>query len=142
MIWVINTDTNTCRIYHYQKKPRELTLINELQHPENRLLDQDLVSDKPGRYRSMGQPRSAYDPSSDPKQVKIDNFSREIAKLLDANRKIQAYEQLIIIAGPSMNGLLLQHLNKHVKELIVQNIQKDLLHMQAKELLTVLNGKA
>lgn len=137
-IWVITTDSNTCRIYQYSKKPTQLTLLKELKHPENKLKDIDLTSDKPGHYKSSNATHGAYSQPSDPREIKIDNFSREIARELEHGRNTQAYQNLIIIALPHMNGLLFQHLNQHVKDLVAHNIEKDLIHLPNHELLDFL----
>lgn len=140
LTWVLSTDSNTCRIYEYSKNPIRLTLVNEMQHPENKLRDIDLTSDKSGRYRSNGSAHGAYSQESDPKEIKIENFSREIANELDHGRNIQAYKNLILIAPPHMYGLLFQHINKHVKDLVTHNIEKDLLHLSDRELLDFLKN--
>lgn len=139
MIWVINTNSNTCHIYDYQKSPAQLTLLKEILHPENRLKKSDyLTSDKPGHYQADGTSGGAYSQRTDPKDVAIDDFAREIARELNHGRSTNAYEKLIIITPPHMNGLLFHHLDKHVKELVVNSIQKDLQHLTDKELLTIL----
>ncbi len=142
MTWVVTTDSNTCRIYHYQKKPAEIKLIKEIKHPENKLKNVDLVSDGPGHYEASTSGRGTYSPHMDEKQVLIDNFSREIAKELDHGRNSQKYDNLIIIASPHMSGLLNQHLNKNVKDLISHNIHKDTLHLSDHELLEFIKAHA
>ncbi len=137
--WVINTNSNTCRIYQYHR-PDQLTLLKELSHPENKLRDIDLTSDKPGHYKTGSTTHGAYAQASDPKEIKIDEFSREIAKELDHGRNTQAYKKLIIIAPPHMNGLLNQHINKHVKELVVHVFEKDLIKLPDRELLAYLQA--
>ncbi|EKD71309.1 MAG: hypothetical protein ACD_46C00219G0005 [uncultured bacterium] len=138
MILILNSNSNTCRIYQYHKNPAKLELIKEIVHPENRLKKSDyLTSDKPGRYRTSNAAHGAYS-DGDPKETEFDNFSREIAKELDTRRKNNSIEKLIIITAPHMNGLLHQHLNPHVQSLITHNIQKDLLHLTDHELLKYL----
>ena len=140
MIWVVNTNSNMCHIYTYQKSPAELTLLKELNHPENRLKKSDfLTSDKPGHYQSdPSHAGGSYSQRTDPKEVAVDDFAREIARELNHGRTTHAYENLILITPPHMHGLLLQHLDKHVKELVTHTIQKDLQHLTDKELLTIL----
>lgn len=137
MIWVVNTNSNICRIYDYQKTPAQLTLVKEINHPENKLKKSDyLTSDKPGRYQSSATGAAgAYSPHTDPKAAAIDQFSREIANELDHGRKTNAYKQLIIITQPHMDGLLQHHLDKHVKSLVTHTIQKDATHLGSHELL-------
>ena len=132
--WVVTSNTNTCRIYNYSIKPTQLTLIKEMQHPENRMRDIDLTADKPGRYKASGSALSSFTQASDPKEIKIDDFSREIAKDLEHNRNHHEYQTLIIIAPPHMNGLLFQHINKNVELLVTHNIEKDLMHLSNHEI--------
>lgn len=142
MIWVVNSNSNKCHIYEFDRKNATLNLVKELQHPENKLKSGDLISDKPGRYKSSHAARGAYTQPSDPKEIKIDSFYREIAKELDQARCKQGYSELIIIAPPHLNGLLFQHLDKHVKDLVINNIKKDLLHLPDHELVKFLHVHA
>jgi protein required for attachment to host cells len=140
MIWVVNSDTTTCQIYQYEKKPPKLTLWKEIKHPEMRLKKSDyLTSDKPGRYkvRDLGSGGS-FSQRTDPKEVEIDNFAREIARELNHHRAINDYEKLIIIMPPHLNGLFFRHLDKNVKNMISNNIHKDYQHLTQQELLNLL----
>ncbi|OGT35016.1 MAG: hypothetical protein A3F11_07360 [Gammaproteobacteria bacterium RIFCSPHIGHO2_12_FULL_37_14] len=138
MIWVVNSNSIVCRIHEFYKKGAKLTLVKELQHPENKLKSGDLTADRPGHYQSSHAARGSYSQPSDPKEIKIDNFYREIAKDLDQERCKQSYDELIIIAPPHLNGLLFQHLDKHVKDLVINNIKKDLVHLPDHELIQFL----
>lgn len=140
MIWVINSNSNTCRIYEYNKHHAKLNLIKEIQHPENKLHNIDMVTDRSGRYKSNGGAHGAYAPPSDPKDVKIDHFMRDLARELNQERNKNSYEKLIVIAPAHMNGLLMQHIDKHVKDLIIANLNKDLIHLNNHELLSVLES--
>jgi protein required for attachment to host cells len=142
MILVVNTNTNDCKIYHYGKSPAQLTLIKEMNHPNNKLRSSELTSDKEGHYKAGPAARGAYSPQTEAKEVEIINFSREIAKDLNHMRSTNAFEKLILIAPPHMYGLLLQHLDKHVMDLVTNHIQKDLIHMKEHELLEFLKENA
>lgn len=133
--WIINTNSNTCHIYDYTRSPGHLNLIKELLHPENRLKDTDLVSDRPGHYHSRINNRGAYTQSTDPKEHKIDTFAREIAVVLKQGKDQKAYEKLVLIAEPHMNGLLFKHLDNHVSQMITNNVKKDVVFLKEQELL-------
>lgn len=135
---VVNTNSNTCRIYYYDKNPAQLTLLKEISHPENKLKISDITTDRPGHYIAGQSARGAYSPPMDAKEVEIDNFSREIARELNKNRNKNDFDELIVIAAPHMNGLLFQHINKEVKNLVINKIEKDLLHLSDHELLDFL----
>lgn len=140
MIWVINSNSNTCRIYNYNKAHAKLDLLKQISHPENRLHNIDLTTDRSGRYKSNGGAHGAYEPAVDSKEVMIDNFMRDIARELNQERNKNSFEKLILIIPAHMNGLLMHHMDKHVKDLVISNIQKDLLHLNDKDLLTVLES--
>lgn len=143
MIWVINTNTNQCRIYDYHKKPAKLALVKEISHPENRMKKSEyLTSDKPGHYRTSSSAHGTYSQDTDPKDVAIDDFAREIARELNHGRTTNTFEKLILITPPHMEGLLHHHLDKHVKDLVIHNIQKDLIHLSDHELLEYLQKNA
>ena len=139
MVWVINSNSNTCRIYQYNKPTSKLDLINEISHPDLKAKVSEMVSDKPGKYKASKSARGAYSPPSDPKEVKIDNFLHEIADLINQERFKNAFNKLILIAPPQVEGILMLHMDKHVKEMIICSIQKDLIHLNQKDLLEVLD---
>jgi protein required for attachment to host cells len=142
MIWVVAANAINCRIYHYDK-PAKLTLIKEISHPENRLKKEDfLTSDKPGHFKSGEGNRGAFTPRTDPKDVEIDNFSREIARELEQGRKTGAYEKLIVMTTPHMDGLIFSHTDKNVKKLVLNNIQKDPQNYSQHDLLKYINEHA
>ncbi|MCW8409867.1 host attachment protein [Legionella sp. PATHC035] len=132
--WVLAADTNTCRIYKSTTTPYDLKLIKELQHPQSKLRDIELTSEKPGRYNTATTTRGTYTQQSDPKEIEIDNFARTIAEELDHSRNAHEYDKLIVITGPHMNGLLFHHLNKHVHHLVTHNLKNDVIHLTEKEL--------
>ena len=133
MLLIAVVNSNACRLYHYDKHKVQLTLIKEINHPENKLKCKDLVSDKSGHYQASNS-RGSYSPHMEPKEIKIDDFSREVAKELDHERNTNSCNELILIAPAHISGLLQQHFNKHVSNMIVKNIQKDILHLSEHEL--------
>lgn len=136
---IIIANSNNCRIYDY-KKPDDLTLIKEINVPENKLKSSELGADRPGRYSTGGTARGAYSPESDIQDVHIDNFARELAVELDHARNKHEYDNLVVIMPSHMDGLLTQHLNPHVKGLITRTIQKNMVHLSEHEVLDYLNN--
>lgn len=136
---VITANSNHCCIYDYHHKMKQLTLVKEIDHPENRLKMSELVSDRSGHYNTSHTNRGAYGQTTNTTTVHIDNFAREVARELEKERNHHDYTELVLIMPPDMEGMLLHHLNKHVKALIKQNIQKNVMNVHPHELLTYLN---
>ncbi len=136
--WVVITDTNDCRIYQYSNGNQSLLLIKEIKHPENKLRDIELTSDKPGHYKSGMSGRGAFSQRTDPKEILIDDFAREIARELDHGRTVNAYSGIVLFALPHMHGLIKQHMNPHVRTLITHAVEKDVMKISTKELLDLI----
>lgn len=136
MTWIIATSGAKCRIYDYEKHHHNLTLLKEISHPASKMKATDLVTDRPGSFKtkSTGKARSACGLASDPKRLEIDHFAKELADELETGRVNHQYDKLIIVASPQMSGLLNQHLNKHINELMIANIKKDLVNLSDKAL--------
>jgi len=139
MIWIITTNSNLCRIYQYDKQEANITALKEINHPENRAKASEfLTTDKPGHYGADGTSGGAYSPHTDPKDVAVEQFSREITNELNKGRNEHAYQQLVIIASSHMQGLLAKHMDKHVKDFIIAEVQKDVMKLSEQELVHLL----
>jgi len=142
MTWIVTANSNVCRIYHFDKKIAKTDLLKEINHPLNKLKKSEyLTSDKPGHYQTDGTAGGSYSPHTDPKTVETDDFAREIAHELNRGRNTNAYKKLIIITPAHMTGLLNKHLDKHVKELVSNEIQKDVMSLSHKEMIIFLESQ-
>ena len=138
LTWLVVFDSTICRIYDYSKN--DLALVKQIEHAENKLKDIDITSDKPGRYQSSDA-HGAYSQESDPKEIQIERFSKEIAKILEHGNAVNDYEKLILLSSPHMHGLLLKDINKQVEKLIIRVIPKDLVHFSEADLLNYGNNE-
>ncbi|AWN73557.1 host attachment protein [Legionella anisa] len=132
--WILTTDSSTCRIYKSTTKPYQFSLVKEFLHPEGTLRESKMTSSRSGRFNTGSTTQGTYAQQSDPKEIENDNFARKIAEELDSGRNNHDYDQLIIVAPPHMNGLLLQHTNKHINNLIIHNIKNDVIHLTEQKL--------
>lgn len=132
--WILTADTSTCRIYKSTTKPYQFSLVKELLRPEAKLRDIEMTSGRAGRFNTGTTTQGTYTQQSDPKEIENDDFAREIAKELDNGRNNHDYDRLIIVALPHMNGLLLQHTNKHINNLITHNIKNDVIPLTEQKL--------
>lgn len=136
MTWLVLLDSNHCKIYSYQKKPISLKSLYEVNHEELRLKKKDfLTTDRPGLNQAIMGRTGTYSPPTDPKEVEVIHFIREIAETLDHARKQRAFDKLILMAPPHVNGLLMHHLNKRIRNLIISNIKKDYVHERLEEIM-------
>lgn len=126
LTWVLVADKCKAKIFRVAKFPK-LEEISHLEHPASGLLNQDLVSSKPGRgFQSVGNSRSAYQAETEPKQVEAIKFAAEIGHVLHKASINGEFNELYLIAEPSFLGLLRQHINPQTQKLVVAEIGKQL----------------
>lgn len=132
--WVLVADKCQAKIFRVLKFPK-LEAISHMEHPASGLLNQDLVSSKPGRsFQSTGTARSAYQPETEPKQIEAIKFATEIAEVLYKASNNGEFHELYIIANPSFLGLLRQHINPQIQQHIIAEIHKELTSSNKEEI--------
>lgn len=139
MSWIILANGNMYRIYNYEESHRELTLLKEMQHPESKEKISDLMTDKPGHYKTREGSRGSFSPHSDPHENEIDAFLQTLAKEIETGRVTNQYNDIILIAPSHINGMLSKHINKHTK--VSGQILKDYTNFTQKELLNYLRDE-
>lgn len=131
--WVVAANGSNAKIFRVGKFPK-LEVLEELDHPESRLRNQDLVTAAQGRsFESIGTARSAYQPSIDPHHQELEKFARLIGEYLTKAKRDRSFSRLYIMANPSFLGLLRPHLNG-VQESIVAEIGKDVTSQSINEI--------
>lgn len=134
MKWILIANTNDALIYEFKKKPEKPKLIKEIFHDENKLKTSQIVSDRQGHYNTSHASRGAYSPKTDPTQVNLDNFARELAQILNDARVKQKFDEIFLIIPAQMEGTLFHHLDKNTKAFITKTIQKNIMHLSEHEL--------
>jgi protein required for attachment to host cells len=114
-----------------------LVEIKVLEHPESRLRNLDIVSDKPGRdFESVGTTRHGVGHCTTPKKHEFDVFAHEIAAYLREAKDKGEFDQLYISAAPHLLGLLRQAMDPVTLKSIHGETDKDMTQMKPHEILT------
>lgn len=134
MKWIMVANSNDCRIYQYDKNIKSLKLIDEINHPENRLREQDLVSDNSGKFKSYGLIGGSYEPELSHVEIAVDKFAKEMAEKLNTGRIKHLYDGIILLMPSAMGGMLLKHLNKNVLGFVQKSIKKNIMKLSNNKL--------
>lgn len=127
MAWIVVADASRARIFVSGQNTSTIDEIETLTHPEGRLHEQALTSDLPGRsFDTSGAGRHAMGQAEEPKKHEAVSFARDIAAHLEKGRLDKKYYKLVLIAAPSMLGLLRDSLDKETKKVIIEELDKDL----------------
>lgn len=140
-MWIVVANTSSCKIFDYEKKSKQLNLIKELLHPESKMKGSDLITEGPGHYKTDGPSRGAYDFHEKPQEVEFENFAREVATLLDNERRSNHLPPFILVSPPKMDGLLKRSMNPHVMNSLKDTIQKDYGYLTNSELMKTLQDE-
>jgi protein required for attachment to host cells len=125
-IWVVVSNSALAKIFRIEKFPK-IAIVDTLEHPESRLHNVDLVSERPGRaFDKVGVGRHAYSPVTEPKQVEVEKFAKDLAKYLDAAFLKKEFSRFYLIASPSFLGLLRKEMHGQTQEAIIAEIPKDM----------------
>jgi protein required for attachment to host cells len=120
--WILAADRSGAKLYEHTT-PGTLALVRVVEHPDGRLQDREIVSDRSGRtFESNSPHRSTADPQTDPARQEAINFARSLAVMLDSARKAHSYEQLVLVAEPRFLGLLREALDKHTSATVMGSV--------------------
>lgn len=126
-LWLIVADEGRAALYAAESPTGPLTELRDFIDAENRLQDQELVTDRPGRgFDSGGEGRHALEPRTEPGEVESQRFAKWLAETLDQARIEQRFEMLGLVAPPAFLGLLRKSLPDETARQVVLEIDKDL----------------
>lgn len=134
--WIVIADSARARIFALVEHGAKLEPIKELLHAESRAQERDLITDRPGRgFDREGPGRHAMSPSVSPKAHEASKFCKELADELETARKRERCDRLVLVAAPAFLGQLRKSLSNHTSQLVSQALDKNLVHMDAAEIL-------
>lgn len=136
MDWVIVSNSNNCRLFEHNKRPKRLNLLKELHFPSSRKKRIDLTADRPGRYATSTAVRGTYD-EADAKEIEAEKFATKVARLIDGGRKKKSYNHLTVFAPAHMIGLINKHIANNLQN-FANTIKKDYSHLSETEILDLL----
>lgn len=130
--WILVSDASKARLI--QMEGKHLEEIGDYTHPEGHLLNQELVSDQPGR-KGTGKSRPGFEYGTSPKDVERGRFAAQLAALLKQGLDRHLYDHLFLVSPPRFLGCLRQHLDDQVAKCVVTTLDQDYLDLSPAELL-------
>ncbi len=132
--WVLLAHRGGARLYEQERPGSELRLLQDIAHPEGRLKNREISSDKSGRLFDSFHTRHTVSNASEPKVQVAEDFARHIADLLRHGRSANGYRQLVLVAEPQFLGELRAALDPHTAGLVTGSLDKNLLEVPEREL--------
>lgn len=135
--WILVANRSTARLFENRGPGRDLTLLEDIIHPEGALQNREINTDRRGRANqsSGASVSSTYQAHQDATDHLADVFAKHLSNLLDEGRRKKRFEKLVLVAEPRFLGKLKQALPKLSLDLIHTTLSKDLPNVSANELL-------
>ncbi len=124
--WVVVADSSRARIFSTETPAGQLFETETLAHPEARLHQGDLVSDKPGRDRNSNIGTHNLGHETDAKEESAIRFATEVCHRLEQGRVKSQFNKLYIVAAPSFLGLIRKHQTPALKKVVAGEIPKNM----------------
>ncbi|AIF47173.1 hypothetical protein HY57_07735 [Dyella japonica A8] len=131
-VWIVVANRGVARLFQASQPTGPLEEMDAFIHPEARLRDQDLVTDRPGRgFERSGPGSHAEEPDSSVAEVEAGHFALELSRFLLKGRQEGRFDALVLIAAPGFLGSLRDRLNGSMKDRILLEVAKNLVHLDA-----------
>jgi protein required for attachment to host cells len=134
---VVLADQAGARFYEVDAIGGAFRQVGEMSDFKARLHDRDFKSDRPGRvydhaqgslHRRGAVAHHATGGEETPRRHEAFAFASRIAQSLESARNAHEFDQLVVMAGPRFMGMLRTAMPKHLQELVVVEVLKDLMH--------------
>lgn len=126
-IWIVVADNSRARIFTTENSSTPLQEIEDMTHTEGRMHDREITQDLPGKIKNPGGVSGhAFEQPTDPKKYEAGQFAHRIVHYLQEAHNANRMSRLLIIAEPSMLGLLRKTMPEQVKKLITFELDKNI----------------
>lgn len=132
--WFLVANASHAKFYAATGANKSLALIKDLDHPESRQKNAELVTDRSGHMQSSGNGHGARQPQTRPKEHEADRFAQELAHELNHGRSTNQFGRIVLVAPSAFMGLINGKIDKHTASLVVERFDKDYTQASAKEL--------
>jgi protein required for attachment to host cells len=126
-MWILVAHRGGARLFENKGPGKGLNLLHDIPHPEGRLKNKEIGSDRPGRsFDSHGQGRHALSTEQEPTAHVAEQFAKQLSSILDDGRNQQRYRKLVLVAEPRFLGNLRAALSSPTAALVTATVDKDL----------------
>ena len=136
--WILVANAATATLYSRKALDQEPTVIRELVHPESRMKNAELSSDRAGHMQSSGDGHGARQPRSEPKHNEAEHFAHELAQVLTRGRTAGECEKIVLVAPAAFLGLINAALDAPTAKLVAAHFEKDYTQVGEAQLATLI----
>lgn len=122
--WILVANASLARLYANLGPNKGLQLIKELVHPQSRMKNADLVTDRAGLLQAASG-HGAREPATPPKLNAARAFAQMLAKELYQGRSSNKFRRAILVAPPAFMGMLNHEMDRNTAQMVTDRLEKD-----------------
>lgn len=123
--WILVANASLARLYAHLGPNKGLQLVKEIAHPESRMKNADLTSDRAGQMQASGSGHGAREQQTPPKINAARSFAQRLAKELYLGRSRNLFGRAILVAPPGFMGMLNATLDRPTAQMVTDRLEKD-----------------
>lgn len=132
--WILAADASRARIFAFDGSNSALREIKAFDHPEGRVQERQLVTDARGRRYGGGRQGNTGQPARDAGQHELAKFSRSVCSYLDEAQQQHLFDELCVIAPPTLLGLIRRQLSRETQQRVLSEIPRDVSWLDARQM--------
>lgn len=131
-VWIVVANRAVARLFKATQPMGPLEELDSFIHPEGRLQERELVSDKPGRgFDRFGPGSHAEDPDTTATEQEAAVFALELTRFLKKHCHEGSFDALVLIAAPAFLGIIRERLDAPMRQRVMLEVDKNLVHLDA-----------
>lgn len=131
---ILVAEGSRAKLYLSESPKQPWQEIEDLIEPEGRMQEKDLGADQPGRFGGMaGEGRHALDEKHGLVEVAQKAFSKELCEEVERRHRGGEFDQLVVVAAPAFLGMLRKAMGSELSKIVVEEIDKNLVHHRAED---------
>ena len=140
--WIVVADRAGARFFRHRKRGKDFTMEFAVEHPQGKLKDQDIDSDRPGTtWSGKSQQHTTLIREQSAHAHVMQEFCRELADRIERGAIDKEFDQLVIVAESRMLGALKSALGSQGTHRLTATIEKDLARLNERDLAEHLRGE-
>ena len=132
--WILVANSARAILLDDQGADNPLTVIKVFRDPSGRKSASELVTDRPGRGQSPTGTGAALAPHTSPHRNAQEHFAAHLATILADSRVRDMFSRLVVVAANPFYGVLLSHLDPHVRKMVSRTVERDFCDVPLTEL--------
>ena len=139
MIWVLVADKSRARLFKMRGRAAELSLDREWEHPASRLPDKAAEESAPDSSGNVDETSQGNHSTLDVTH-EAELFAQELISEMEKGAASGCFLHLYLIAAPEFLGLLRKKMGASLKDLVEDEVAKNLTTLNAADIRKYLSG--